>query len=66
MSTGAFSTVKVFSCTMGRDREQLGERITEWLKRHPKDASFISYLGDAELESKDWQLLCVNTLWRWK
>jgi hypothetical protein len=36
MSAGAFSTVKVFSCTMAREREQLGERITEWLKQHPE------------------------------
>lgn len=27
--------VKVFSCTKARDREVLGERITDWLREHP-------------------------------
>lgn len=36
MTTMAFSTVKVFSVTLARDREQMGERITEWLKQHPE------------------------------
>ena len=26
----------------------------DWLKLHPKDALFISYLGDIDLEAKDW------------
>lgn len=26
----------------------------EWLKLHPKDAPFIGYLGDTELEAKNW------------
>jgi hypothetical protein len=30
------SAVKVFSATMARDREVLGERITEWLRAHPE------------------------------
>lgn len=30
----AFSAVKVFSCTMYRDRDELGERVTEWLRAH--------------------------------
>jgi hypothetical protein len=29
-----FDGVRVFSATMMRDREQLGERITGWLARH--------------------------------
>ena len=31
-----FAAVKVFSATMARDREVLGERITEWLRTHPE------------------------------
>jgi hypothetical protein len=30
-----FNGVKVFSATMAQEREQLGERITEWLKSRP-------------------------------
>lgn len=31
-----FGAVKVFSATMARDREVLGERISEWLLAHPE------------------------------
>ncbi len=31
-----FSTVKVFSATLARDRENLGERMSEWLRAHPE------------------------------
>lgn len=30
-----FNGVKVFSATMMADRGQLGEKITDWLERHP-------------------------------
>lgn len=31
-----FSAVKIFSSTLARDREFLGERITQWLREHPE------------------------------
>lgn len=27
--------IKVFSTTKARDRDELGTRVTEWLRRHP-------------------------------
>ncbi len=30
-----FDGMKVFSTTLMRDREVMGERITQWLKDHP-------------------------------
>jgi hypothetical protein len=30
----AFNGVKVFAATMFRDREHLGERVTQWLAEH--------------------------------
>lgn len=30
-----FSGVKVFSATMAQERDQLGEKITAWLKANP-------------------------------
>jgi folate-dependent tRNA-U54 methylase TrmFO/GidA len=30
----AFNGVKVFSATMVTDREQLGEKITDWIQNH--------------------------------
>lgn len=34
MATVFFTGVKVFSTTLARDREQMGETITRWLKDH--------------------------------
>ena len=31
-----FNGVKVFSATMAQERENLGERVTEWLRAHPR------------------------------
>jgi hypothetical protein len=31
----AFNGVKVFSATMQKDRESLGEKVGEWIARHP-------------------------------
>lgn len=30
-----FNGVKVFSATMAQERDQLGEKITQWLSAHP-------------------------------
>ena len=30
-----FNGVKVFSVTLARDREDLGGKVTEWLREHP-------------------------------
>ena len=35
-ATEGFIGAKVFSCTKGRDRENLGERITEWIRSNPE------------------------------
>jgi hypothetical protein len=30
-----FNGVKVFSATMAPDRDQLGEKVTAWMREHP-------------------------------
>jgi len=30
-----FNGVKVFSATMVADRDQLGEKVSDWMQRHP-------------------------------
>lgn len=30
-----FNGIKVFSATKAKEREELGERITAWLREHP-------------------------------
>jgi hypothetical protein len=34
-SMEAFNGVKVFSATMAQDRDQLGEKVTNWLRTNP-------------------------------
>lgn len=31
-----FTGLKVFSTTLARDRDQMGEQITRWLEAHPQ------------------------------
>lgn len=31
-----WNAVKVFSATLGKERENLGERVTEWLRANPE------------------------------
>jgi folate-dependent tRNA-U54 methylase TrmFO/GidA len=31
-----FNGVKVFSATMAQEREQLGEKVTDWIRKHPQ------------------------------
>jgi folate-dependent tRNA-U54 methylase TrmFO/GidA len=31
-----YDGVKVFSATKAKDREVLGEKVTEWLREHPR------------------------------
>jgi hypothetical protein len=31
----AFTGLKVFSATKAKEREDLGNRITQWLRKHP-------------------------------
>lgn len=56
MAMMAFSTVKVFSVTLARDREQLGERITEWLKQHPE----LTPVDTVVSQSSDHEFHCLS------
>ena len=35
MSAADFTGIKVFSTTLARDREVMGENITKWIKENP-------------------------------
>lgn len=50
--------MKVFSCTMARDREQLGERITDWLKQHPE----LTPVDTAVSQSSDQESHCLTVM----
>jgi folate-dependent tRNA-U54 methylase TrmFO/GidA len=33
----SFTGIKIFSTTLARDREAMGETITKWLREHPQN-----------------------------
>jgi hypothetical protein len=35
-TTARFNAVKVFSATMAQERENLGEKLTVWVREHPQ------------------------------
>ncbi len=48
--------MKVFSCTLARDREQLGERITKWLRQHPE----LTVVDTVVSQSSDQEFHCLT------
>ncbi|MEM7678187.1 MAG: hypothetical protein AAF449_19520 [Myxococcota bacterium] len=51
-----FSAVKVFSATKAREREDLGETITRWLRENPG----ISIVDKVVRQSSDNEFHCVT------
>ncbi len=51
-----FTGVKVFSSTLARDREVMGEQITKWLKQHPE----IEVVDKVVTQSSDREFHCVT------
>lgn len=58
MGTGAtnFNAVKVFSTTLARDREAMGENITRWLK----DNNGIEIVDKEVTQSSDKEFHCLS------
>ncbi len=52
----AFTGVKVFSTTLARDREQMGETITRWLKEHAD----IEIVDKTITQSSDQEFHCLT------
>jgi hypothetical protein len=53
--------VRVFSATMARDRERLGERVTAWLAANP-DLKIARY---EVLQSSDRAFHCLTIVLLW-
>lgn len=54
----SFNGVKVFSATLARNREELGEKVTEWLRRHPK-----CEIADLKVvQSSDREFHCITII----
>lgn len=35
-ANGQYNGVRVFSATMAKERDALGDRVTDWLRKHPE------------------------------
>jgi hypothetical protein len=51
-----FDGVKVFSATKAKDRELLGERLTEWLDRNPD----VKVVDTVVTQSSDHEFHCLT------
>jgi len=51
-----FTGVKVFSTTLARDREQMGENITRWLAAHPE----LEVVEHQVRQSSDKEFHCLS------
>jgi len=52
----SFNGVKVFSATKAREREELGEHITRWLKANPH----IKLVDKVVTQSSDREFHCLT------
>ncbi len=51
-----FNGVKVFSATLARNREELGEKVTQWLQSHPD----IEVIDMRVVQSSDREFHCIS------
>jgi hypothetical protein len=51
-----FTGIKVFSTTLARDREQMGEQITKWLK----DNANLEIVDRTVTQSSDKEFHCLT------
>jgi hypothetical protein len=51
-----FDGVKVFSATKARERESLGERLTEWMDKHPH----LKVVDTVVTQSSDQEFHCLT------
>ncbi len=56
MGVISFTGVKVFSTTLARDRENMGENITKWLKENPN----VEVVDRVVTQSSDKEFHCLT------
>jgi len=64
MAQPVFTGIKVFSTTLARDREQMGETITRWLKENP-NAEIVDKVV-TQSSDKEFHCLTVTLFYRHK
>jgi hypothetical protein len=57
-----FTGIKVFSTTLARDREVMGENITRWLKENP-DAEIVDKIV-TQSSDKEFHCLTITLFYR--
>ncbi|MBK7863869.1 MAG: hypothetical protein IPJ65_35735 [Archangiaceae bacterium] len=55
-NANSFNGVKIFSTTLARDREQMGEKITGWIKENPG----IEIVDRTVTQSSDKEFHCLS------
>ena len=55
----AFSGMKVFSATKAREREELGERVTVWLR---ENANRVQIVDKVVMQSSDREFHCLSIM----
>ncbi|MBI2377366.1 MAG: hypothetical protein HYV07_25415 [Deltaproteobacteria bacterium] len=56
MTVVAFTGVKVFSATKAKEREELGDVVTQWLRDHPS----FEIVDRIVLQSSDREFHCLT------
>lgn len=51
-----FNGAKVFSATLARNREELGDKVTQWLREHP-DCRIVDM---RVVQSSDREFHCIS------
>ncbi len=64
MSGNQFTGIKVFSTTLARDREIMGENITKWLKENP-NAEIVDKVV-TQSSDKEFHCLTITFFYRQK
>ena len=52
----SFTGIKIFSTTLARDREQMGENITRWLRENPQ----LEVVDKVVTQSSDKEFHCLS------
>ncbi len=60
-----FTGVKVFSTTLARDREAMGETITRWLKEHGPNVEIVDKIV-TQSSDKEFHCLTITLFYKQK
>jgi len=63
MNHPAFTGMKIFSTTLARDREQMGETITRWLADHANNLEIVDKIV-TQSSDKEFHCLTITLFYR--